>query len=298
MYQSCLAPSRIVPLFILLGLSSWQTFCQSPEPEEKKDAPFSTEATVTSKFMWRGQRLTDGWCFQPAATVSGKGLSFNVWGNMDLESVNEGDTLLLRENPLAVGSASGLRGRMSEVDLTAKYSGQVWKIGFETGMIAYLLPYTPQSDPSTVEMFSSISVPDIPLAPKLTAYMDVDETRKYGATGLYFELTTEHSFEISDSRLESIDLGARLGATNCGYATYWYEAAVGSGFHDAGVGASAPIRLGKGWTSTLFIGYSRLLGKYRDHQYVNLRDLYLGSAGRPSTYADTVWGGVTFSFER
>jgi hypothetical protein len=248
--------------------------------------------------MWRGQRLTDGWCFQPSATVGARGLSLNVWGNVDLQSVNEGDSLLLKENPLAVGSPAGLRGRMSEVDITASYAGEVAKVGFDVGLIAYLLPYTSESDPSTTEVYGSVSLPSAPLAPKLTLYADVDESRKYAETGLYFELTAEHSFELIGSRLESIDLGARIGVTNGGYATYWYEEEMGSGLHDVGVGASAPIRLGRGWTSTLFVGYSRLIGKYRDHQYVNLPEWYLGTAGQPSKYADTVWGGLTLSFDR
>ncbi len=289
---------RIVCLLVLSFLNNPFAFPQAEEPEEQKVVSFSTEATLTSKFMWRGQRLTDGWCFQPSATVGAKGLSLNVWGNVDLQSVNEGDSLLLKENPLAIGSPSGLRGRMSEVDITASYAGEVSKVGFDVGMIAYLLPYTSESDPSTTELFGSVSLASVPLAPKLTLYADVDESRKYDGTGLYLELTAEHSFELTGSRLESIDLDARIGATNGGYASYWYEENLGAGFHDIGVGASAPIRLGRGWTSTLFVGYSRLLGKYRDNQYVNLPDWYLGTAGQPSAYADTVWGGITLSFDR
>lgn len=288
-------------LLFFVVFSAWSSqpaVCQTEEAEQQKIAEFSAEATLTSKFLWRGLRLTDGWCFQPSATVAAKGLSLNVWGNMDLQSLNEGDHRLLKENPLATGCPSGLRGLMSEIDITASYSGDLSSIGFDLGMIAYILPYTSESNPSTTELFGSLSFPEVPLAPRVALYADVDETRKYAGTGVYLELTAEHSFGLTGTRLESIDLSARMGAINGGYAGYWHEDGLGAGLHDVGVGARFPIRLGQGWTSTVSAGYSRLIGKYRDYQCVNLRDWYLGTAHPPSEYSDTLWGGITFSFDR
>ena len=42
---------------------------------------------MVSKYVGRGQRLTNDWSFQPSMTLGVEGFSFNAWGSMDLPSV-------------------------------------------------------------------------------------------------------------------------------------------------------------------------------------------------------------------
>lgn len=302
-------------LCLLLGQASGQDQPQNqPQPqtpeqgavvEEETSPPqpdfsFATEAGLLSKFMWRGQRLTDGWVLQPAATVTVKGFSFNVWSNFELQPVNEGDDCLLQLNPEAPCGGSGpngLQGKFSEVDFTFYYSREYKGTSFEGGTITYHLPYNRESCPSTTEIYGLVSFDSVPLTPGVGLYVDVDESRALGKTGAYLELSAGHSFELSGEHVKSVDLAATLGFANAGFANYCYELPE-AGAHDVGFSVGLPIEIGKGWSTNLTLGFSALLGKYRDYQHVNLPDLYRGTAGEPHTYADTLWGGVVFTFER
>src|SRR5690606_16066356 len=67
---------------------------------------FSGDAALVSKYLWRGQRLTNDWSFQPAMTVGYGGFAFNTWGTMDLTAVNPAPLLPLDPN---VDGADGMR---------------------------------------------------------------------------------------------------------------------------------------------------------------------------------------------
>jgi len=271
---------------------------QDQSPDTEPILSYSFETTLVSKFMWRGQRLTDGWNLQPAGTVGVKGFSANLWGKFDLQAVSEGDNYFLHDNPDAPagGENNGLRGKFGEVDLTFSYARELGDVSIEAGTITYILPYNLESCPSTTEIFGAFSLDSVPLAPAARLNIDIDESRERGKTGIYLELGASHSVGLPGGRLKSIDLSGTLGIANSGFARYCYESDE-AGFHDVGLSASVPLEFGRGWSSQLFLGYSSLLGKYRDYQYVNLPALYRGTAGSPSSYADTVWGGITFAFE-
>ncbi|HUV13392.1 MAG TPA: hypothetical protein VMY18_07090, partial [Acidobacteriota bacterium] len=68
-----------------------------------------------------------------------------------------------------------------------------------------------------------------------------------------------------------------------------------AGFHDVNLTFSIPISLSEHWSAGAFISYSALLGDFRDDQYRDQRQVYLGTAGNPATFADTIWGGVSVS---
>jgi len=269
---------------------------QKQEPEAEPPFSFSFDTTLVSKFMWRGQRLTDGWNQQSAGTFGVKSFSVNVWTKMDLQALNEGDTSFLSQNPDFGGlGGSGLRGKFSEVDLTFSYAKELSKATITGGAITYIFPYT--SYPSTTEVFGRLSFDSVPLAPAVTVNVDVDESRGRGDTGLYLELAGSHSVPLSSKHFKSVDISGRLGVAGSGFSNLCYKFDH-SGLHDAGLSVSLPVAIGKGWSSTLFVSYASLLGGFRDYQYVNLPAFYRGTAGPPSSYADTVWGGITFAFAR
>jgi hypothetical protein len=271
---------------------------QDPDQDREPTFSYSLETTLVSKFMWRGQRLTDGWNLQSSGTVVFKGVSVNVWSKLDLQAVSEGDNHYLRGNPDAPvgGGNTGLRGQFSEVDLTFSYAKELSDVSLEAGTITYILPYNLVSCPSTTEIFGALSFDSVPLAPAARLSVDVDESRERGKTGVYLELGASHSVALPGTRMKSIELSGTLGIASSGFAGYCYEFDE-SGFHDVGFSAGLPFEIGRGWSSKLFLSYSSLLGKFRDHQYVNLPNLYRGTAGPPSSYADTLWGGITFTFE-
>ncbi len=43
----------------------------------------SGDVALVSKYMWRGQRLTNDWSLQPSMTLGANGFSFNAWASMD-----------------------------------------------------------------------------------------------------------------------------------------------------------------------------------------------------------------------
>lgn len=260
---------------------------------------FSGELSPVSKYVWRGQRLTDGWSLQPSGTLGIGDFSLNVWGNMDLAAVNEGDGLYIREDPSAPAGAAnnGLQGRLSEIDYTFSYSLDLKSAGLDFGTIFYTFPNRAATLPSTTEVYGGVTLSELPLAPSATLYVDVDETGKGGGSnGLYFLLGAGHSFAFGRSRFPGLDLSSTLSFVNSGFGEYYYGASE-SGAHDFSFSVSAPINLGEHWSAGAFLTYSALLGDFRHHQYLNPRRVFLGTAGTPAGSADTVWGGFNLSVE-
>ena len=61
-----------LPAIVLLTVAAIFTgrgLAQQQSSVQDNPWTFSEEATLTSKYMWRGQRLTNDWSLQPAATV-------------------------------------------------------------------------------------------------------------------------------------------------------------------------------------------------------------------------------------
>ncbi|UCF38571.1 MAG: hypothetical protein JSU96_06945 [Acidobacteriota bacterium] len=287
-FLSCLSHLVVLP-FLAIALT---TIGYAQDTEDEYSFDFS--AAPVSRYLWRGQRLTDGWSLQTAGTLGFKGFSFNVWGNLDLEAVNEGDTLLVSSNPEAgAGEYNGLQGKFSEVDFTAGYSHAFRDITIDVGTIIYSFPERSASLPSTVEIYGGVTFDKVPLSPSATLYVDVNETGDSGDTGLYFLAGGGHTLLTGLNKLPAIDAGFSLGFVNQGFSAYYYGA-TDSGLHDFNVTFSAPVSLGENWSLRPFIAFSALLGDFRDYQYRPAPDLYEGTAGSPATYADSVYGGVSF----
>lgn len=287
-------PLRIVWVSFFLVLLITPAFAQDPMT---KPIPYSAsgDAALVSKYIWRGQRLTNDWSLQPSGTFSIGGFSANIWGNLDLTAVNEGDSLLLPQNPAAPPGASGLQGKFSEIDYTLSYTQALGKaVTLDVGSIIYTFPDRSASLPSTTEIYGGLTFDTLPLAPSATLYVDVDETRANGQTGLYFLLGAGHSLPLGHRVFQSLDLSGSLAFANEGFGNYYYGAGE-SGAHDANLTISLPMILGERWSGSFFVAYSGLLGGAREFQFQDPRDLYRGTAGSPATFADTVWGGVSLS---
>lgn len=154
-----------------------------------------------SKYIWRGQNLSDDPVFQPGLTVSSGNLSVSVWGNMDLTSINGND------------------GDFSELDYSLDYSGStgIEGLAYSIGLIYYDFPGT--AVPDTTELYLGFS-PEAPLNPSLAIYHDVDE-----AEGSYISLAFAHNVERIGELFGSpvaMELGASLGWGSGSYNKYYW----------------------------------------------------------------------------
>ncbi len=283
---------------LCLVLIAISTQFSAAEDEAKIPLSFSADLAASSKYIWRGQRLTDGWSLQPAGTLGIGDFSLNVWGNMDLEAVNEGDALFLKGNPTApAGDNNGLQGHFSEVDYTFSYAIPLKNVGLETGAIVYTFPERSASLPSTVEIYSGINFEMLPLSPAATLYIDVDESHKgAGSTGLYFVLGASHMITFGRPRFPGLELDGTLAFVNKGFGEFYYGASQ-AGAHDVSLTLNLPINLGESLSAGAFLSYAALLGDFRDFQYLSARTLYLGKPVSPATAADSVFGGLSLNLE-
>ena len=58
---------------------------------EEESPTASTDVAILSKYIWRGQELSrDSIVIQPSMTISYKGFSGNLWGNLDTDQYKDG----------------------------------------------------------------------------------------------------------------------------------------------------------------------------------------------------------------
>ena len=255
---------------------------------------FGGDLAVVSKYIWRGQRLTNDWSMQPSMTMAIDGFSFNVWGTMDLMAVNEGTgRLLINENPATTGSGNnGLQGRFSEINYVFAYDHSFDDVSVGGGVIFYSFP---DRFDTTTELYGTVGFDSVPLDPSVTLYVDVDETSAgNGDTGVYVNIAAGHSFGFNHDVFKGLDVGGSIAFANGGFGNFHYGIDDG-GSHDASFTVSLPIAINDNWSAAGFVTYSSLLSGFRAGQFLDLRDVYWGTVGTPGSYSDTVWGGFNLS---
>lgn len=193
----------------------------------------SVEATADffSKYVWRGQNVTDDWVLQPGVSASYGGLTGGVWGNLDLTDEN------------------GEEGKFIEYDWYADYSGQITEmLGYSVGVIYYYFPGAGE----TTELYGGLNL-DVVASPSITAYYDID-----AVDGTYVALGLGHSFEDLEGVPFGIDLGANLGWGDSSYnQAYW--GVDKAELNDLTLSAGFPIAVGP-VTITPSVAYVALLG--------------------------------------
>jgi Bacterial protein of unknown function (Gcw_chp) len=157
-----------------------------------------------SAYVWRGVSLTNKPVAEPDVYVSfpagNASITVGGWANIDLGEYDDidGDDI----------SQSGGVGafNLSEFDPYAEVSFPAGKATLTGGVVGYIYPNDEPgatSDGNTVELYA-IAGFDVPLAPELAVYYDIDEVN-----GAYFEGAVAHSVPLNE-RL-SLDLGALVG---------------------------------------------------------------------------------------
>ena len=203
----------------------------------------AVDVPVVSAYVWRGQVLNDEAVVQPGLTGTIGGFSVNAWSSMDLTDNQDSS------------------GEFDEMDWTVSYSRTVGKFELGAGVVQYTFPNstlateaadgtaTVEDYPGTVEVFASVGV-DVPLAPALAVYYDVDEIE-----GLYAVASVGHSFELMDK--VGLDLKAALGFGDADYNAGYFgldDAAL----NDLVLGAALPIAVTENLSLTPSLGYMLL----------------------------------------
>ena len=124
------------------------------------------ETDLFSKYVWRGQGLSDGVVVQPSVGVEYKNFGFNVWINYDIDEQQHNET-----------------------DVAINYVYAADQLEVDLGYIQYVV-HKPEMF-ETGEAYLSLSY-DTVLNPSLAIYYDLDE-----GDGAFIETNLGHSVELS-----------------------------------------------------------------------------------------------------
>ena len=238
--------------------------------------PVTIELTgdLFSDYVWRGQRLNKEAVFQPGATVSYKGFTGGIWGNMDLTDIHDE------------------RYTLSELDYSLDYTGTMPgadKWSYSAGLIYYDFP---PLDLMTMEVYAGLTW-NVLLNPSVTVYYDFDkdEAGDPGAKdltkGVYVALTVAHTLEhaipMGSSDLD-IKLGAGLGWGDSQYNKgYW--GVDGGKLNDLDFSVAVPIDV---WGMTITPSakvFVLIDGNIRDsHVYSDDSTYFVAGVGLAKTF--------------
>ena len=205
---------------------------------------------VLSAYVWRGQVVNDKPVVEPSLTVSKNGFSLNTWANYNL-------------NNSYASYAQDNKKEFSEVDLTASYATTVGStnspIALGGGIVQYLFPNqtlttgsgsnaVSKAYPGTHEVYASIGLPSLFLAPTLQVNYDFD-----AANGAYANFSVSQAFELVKDKA-SVVASASIGAGTSKYNEYYFGSKKNA-FNDAVVGLAVPLTLPGGWSLKPMIQY-------------------------------------------
>lgn len=203
--------------------------------QAQDEVEFEFTSDFNSKYIWRGQTLTNGWVWQPGLSASYKGFTGGIWANMDLADVD--DTQL----------------EFDEVDPYIDYSGSINDlISYSIGYIYYSFP---RSTANTQEIYGGLSF-DTVLSPSVTLYYDIEASQSY-----YLSFSIGHSAEeiakVEDMSI-GLDMSLSIGYAGAGYNDLYWSVDE-SQFNDLTLSIGFPFEI-KGISVTPSINYMTLLG--------------------------------------
>jgi len=242
--------------------------------EEASRPTANLSVSALSKYVWRGFEYSrDSIVVQPSMTVAYKGVSANVWGNIDTDQYSS-------------DPAGDTTNAWSETDFTLAYDWTMEPVALTAGYIYYGL----DGMPDTQEVFVRAAFHTL-LTPTLAIYRDYDNT-----SGWYATLGVSHTLPLSEGI--GLTLGGQVGYVSAEDADDLEEvdasfAGTGSayrGFHDGLLSASVTIPLSEYLSVTPALNYSfPLTSKASD--LIEARSLRGGGSGDN----DYLYGGVTVS---
>jgi hypothetical protein len=252
---------RMVCITGLIGLFASTSVTIAAEEQTVK---FGISADYYSKYIWRGQVLSNKNVFQPAISVGAYGFTGSIWGNMNLSNSDK----IVPDNA----------GEFSEFDWTLDYTntlpGVDW-VNFSVGTIYYRFPNQPFKP--TDEIYSGLSLTKVPLTPSFKVYRDIDQ-----ADGTYFQLAVGHLFEkvyvVNEQCYCGLQLGASVAWANKAYDKFYFGANSGR-FNDLTLNLGLPFCVGS-WTIKPSINYATILAE---------------SIRQATDKSDNLWWGIDLS---
>ena len=260
---------------------------QKPAEQTQEEDKITGEVdlSVMSAYIWRGYEQTRfSAVVQPAVTVSYKGFSVNVWGNLDTRPYSATD--------------AKYGAKYTETDWTISYSRKFGIVQVTPGYIYYALgaPYAGGTAPlDAQELFLTVGLDTI-LSPTLTVYKEIDHYRQWYAT-----FGVSHTFAFNEK------IGLKLAATasylmstdETTYAKYDSNslptADKYNNFHDGTVTVSMPIAVYKTLSVTPTMTYAFPLC---DDARYEMRAYSKEGAANPSDKETSsfLYGGVMLSY--
>jgi hypothetical protein len=253
------------------------------KPEEDK-VTGEIDLSVLSAYIWRGYEQTrDSVVIQPAATISYKGFSLNVWGNLDTRPYSSTD--------------AKYSAKYTETDWTISYSQKLGILQITPGYIYYALgaPYAGGPTPlDSQELFLTLGLDTI-LSPTVTVYKEIDHYHQW-----YFLLGVSQTFEFN--KVISLKLAASasylLSNDETTYAKYNSNSIATTdkynNFHDGTVSVSLPLAVYKTLSVTPTVSY--VFPLCDDARYEMRFYGKQGTANASDRNSAYLYGGVTFSY--
>ncbi|MFH1829594.1 MAG: hypothetical protein ABH871_02290 [Pseudomonadota bacterium] len=98
-----------------------ETFESRREKSIVENLSFSVYSNFPSRYVYQAMASSDGFVWQPSATIELYGVGFNVWGNFVLADIPD-------------------QGKFNEVDLTLYYNVKIWGLTIHPYMLFCLYP--------------------------------------------------------------------------------------------------------------------------------------------------------------
>lgn len=181
----------------------------------------SVDVSFQSKYIWRGMVLGDKPVLQPSLSLSDKGLTAQIWFNLDLTDTN------------------GFRNQVNEIDYWLSYTLESDDLDCTFTAYHYSFPHSP--DPSTQEVWIGATYKTF-LNPSLTLIRDTNSVR-----GWYVLFTASQELGLlktGDS--EGITLSLNLGYGDNEYCRGYFPDSGRDHLIDYGVRLDWPVPLGQG----------------------------------------------------
>jgi hypothetical protein len=254
---------------ILLVFLFWFAVLTVAPPASAKEEGLSGEVAVAalSRYIWHGQEMSrNSAVLQPSFTLSYKGFSANIWGNLDSDPYIEGGH------------------HWNETDYTLSYDGQYGLFTFGGGYSYYEM----RNNSNSQEVYLSLGLSTL-LAPTLTVYKEVGHDLYW-----YFLLAIHHSFPLSEKI--SLDLSAAasyLGSNDAGEYPKVDTNGLETGdkynnFHDGTLKVNLPVSVSESVTITPTLSYTfPLCGDARQEMK------YFSLTGEDNTF---LYGGMIIAY--
>jgi uncharacterized protein (TIGR02001 family) len=228
--------------------------------EEAEKPTASVDVGVFSQYIWRGFELSkDSVVIQPSVTLGYKGVSLNVWGNLDTD------------NEAYDGS------KYNETDVTLSYSKSVGITTLTGGYIYYALDGINDSQ----EIFASVGLNTF-LSPTITVYREIAHSPAW-----YVNVGVSHSMNLTEKI--SLNLAASAGYYYSDDSDFAEVDNPGSKYrelHNGLVSAGLTIPVGDYFSVKPMIAYSFPLSSNAE-DYIKATSL--------SNDSSFLYGGVTLS---